>query len=177
MRSSGAPFALAMMTGLRVASKSPGYLATPSWFGAQKGLTPEAAGLAQPLQFLRDTRDGDTEQHGRAAELQLAPRQPPGAGAAGRALTSGAGPAAVTRGGGVCVFQAGAAIHSKGAQLARAPGRSPTRARALRRSRSWAAGGGGQVRRLRGTPVRSPFPAAGARRMRSRAAPPASPRL
>lgn len=63
-------------------------------------MTPEAAGLAQPLQFLRDTRDGDTEQHGRAAERQLAPEQPPGAGAAGRALTSGAGPAAVTRGGG-----------------------------------------------------------------------------
>lgn len=64
------------------------------------GLTPEGAGLAQPMQFLRDTRDGDTEQHGRAAERLLAPRQPPGAGVAGRALTSGAGPAAVTRGGG-----------------------------------------------------------------------------
>lgn len=80
---------------------------------------------------------------GRARARQRVPG--PGGGRRGRAraLTSGAGPAAVTRGGGAARLPgpARAAIHSKGAQPARPPVRSPNPGPApRRRPRSWAAG-------------------------------------
>lgn len=102
---------LAMVRGPRGVSQSPVSLscfAQPllSWFGALKRRIQEALWVsppspAQPPAVPRGAREGDVEQRRPAAERPDPPRLGVSrAGGAARALTSGAGSAAVTCGGG-----------------------------------------------------------------------------
>lgn len=77
--------------------------AAPSFLvWSPEGANPRGLYPRSPLQFLGDARDGDTEQCRRAGDQEPlgGPTGRGGAGARARALTSGAGSAAVTRGGG-----------------------------------------------------------------------------